>query len=211
MDRKDNIPELRPVFDDIRHQDAEGNEYWSSRDLSDALGYSGYWKFQPVIDKSIKVAGEKGMSVDDHFNQSVEMVRLGSGAFRKVEVFHLSRMACLIVSENADGKKPMVQLARRYFADSVSSLEVVRNSLESNILFYKTAQGDTRVEVIFNGDTFWMSQKRMAALFAVDVRTINYHLRRIFESGELSESSTIRKFGIVQFEGGREIEREPLF
>lgn len=59
----DNIPEMRPSFDNIRRQDEGGNEYWSSRDLCAAMGYSAYWKFQRVIDKAIKVAGEKGMNV----------------------------------------------------------------------------------------------------------------------------------------------------
>ena len=72
----DNIPEMRPSFDNIRRQDEGGNEYWSSRDLCAAMGYSAYWKFQRVIDKAIKVAGEKGMNVDDHFNQAVDMVGL---------------------------------------------------------------------------------------------------------------------------------------
>ena len=83
MEEIDNIPEMRPSFNNIRRQDEGGNEYWSSRDLCSAMGYSAYWKFQRVIDKAIKVAGEKGMNVDDHFNQTVDMVRIGSGSFRK--------------------------------------------------------------------------------------------------------------------------------
>ena len=85
------------------------------------------------------------------------------------------------------------------------------NTLESNILLYKTAHGETRVEVIFNNDTFWMSQKRMADLFGVDVRTVNYHLGQIYETGELQKGATIRKIGIVQNEGERDVERAPLF
>lgn len=56
-----------------------------------------------------------------------------------------------------------------------------------------------------------MSQKRMADLFGVDVRTINYHLGQIYESGELTKEATIRKIGIVQSEGERDVERTPLF
>ena len=191
--------------------DDNGKEYWSSRDLCNAMGYSGYWKFQNVIDKAIKVASEKGMDIDDHFNHVVEMVKLGSGSFRKVEAFHLSRMACMIVSENADSRKLLVKQARAYFSQSVSTTELMRNSLESNILLYKTAQGETRIEVIFNNETFWMSQKKMAALFGVDVRTISYHIGQIYETGELDKTATIRKIGIVQSEGEREVERTPLF
>ena len=51
----------------------------------------------------------------------------------------------------------------------------------------------------------------MATLFGVDVRTINYHLNQIYESSELTKSATIRKIGIVQTEGDRDVERKPLF
>ncbi len=71
---------MRPTFDALRRTDESGYEYWSSRDLCNAMGYSAYWKFRNVIDKAIKVASSKGVDVDDHFNQKVEMVKLGSGS-----------------------------------------------------------------------------------------------------------------------------------
>lgn len=115
MAEKDNIPEMRPTFDAIRRTDENNKEYWSSRDLCNAMGYSTNWKFQNVINKAIAVANQKGMKIDDHFNQTVDMVKLGSGAYRKVNIFRLSRMSCMIIAENADGKKPLVQQAREYF------------------------------------------------------------------------------------------------
>lgn len=211
MAEKDNIPEMRPTFDAIRRTDEHNKEYWSSRDLCNAMGYSTNWKFQNVINKAIAVANQKGMKIDDHFNQTVDMVKLGSGAYRKVNIFRLSRMACMIIAENADGKKPLVQQAREYFSQSVSTTELIQNSLESNILLYKTAQGETRIEVIFNNETFWMSQKRMADLFGVDRATIAYHLSQIYESGELTKEATCRKIQQVQLEGERDVERTPLF
>ena len=125
---------MRPTFEEIRKVDDNGKEYWNSRDLCNAMGYSGYWKFQNVIDKAIKVASEKGMDIDDQFNHVVEMVKLGSGSFRKVEAFHLSRMACMIISENADSRKLLVKQARAYFSQSVSITELMQKSLESNVL-----------------------------------------------------------------------------
>ena len=210
MAEKDNIPEMRPTFDAIRRTDENNKEYWSSRDLCNAMGYSTNWKFQNVINKAIAVANQKGMKIDDHFNQTVDMVKLGSGAYRKVNIFRLSRMACMIIAENADGKKPLVQQAREYFSQSVSTTELIQSSLESNILLYKTAQGETRIEVIFNNETFWMSQKRMADLFGVDRATIAYHLSQIYESGELTKEATCRKIQQVQLEGERDVERTPL-
>ena len=202
---------MRPTFDAIRRTDENNKEYWSSRDLCNAMGYSTNWKFQNVINKAIAVANQKGMKIDDHFNQTVDMVKLGSGAYRKVNIFRLSRMACMIIAENADGKKPLVQQAREYFSQSVSTTELIQNSLESNILLYKTSQGETRIEVIFNNETFWMSQKRMADLFGVDRATIAYHLSQIYESGELTKEATCRKIQQVQLEGERDVERTPLF
>ena len=197
-------------FEQIKKLEEDGQEYWTSRELCNALGYSTYQKFTRILNKAIAVANGKGMKTADHFNQTVEMVKLGSGTFREVENLHLSRMACLIIAENADGKKPQVQIAREYFKQEVQTTELAINALSSNILLYKTKQGEARIEVIFNNETFWMSQKRMADLYNVDVRTINYHLTQIYESEELQESATIRKIGIVQMEGNREVNRPQL-
>lgn len=206
-----NIPPLQSDFEQIKKLNNDGQEYWPSRDLGTALGYSTYQKFTRIINKAISIANNKGLDTAEHFNLMVEMVKLGSSAFRKVENIHLSRMACLIIAENSDNKKPQVQMAREYFKQETPVTELINNSLSSNILLYKTKQGETHVEVIFNSETFWMSQKRMADLFGVDVRTINYHLGQIYESGELTKEATIRKIGIVQSEGERDVERTPMF
>jgi hypothetical protein len=74
--------------------------------------------------------------------------------------------------------------------------------MENNqIIFYSTPQGKIKVEVMFEDETFWLSQKRMAALFGVDVRTINEHLKNIFKTGELSDDSVIRNFRIAAADG----------
>lgn len=210
MTANNNISPMQSDFERIKKRTEDGQEYWTSRELYAAMGYSTYQKFSRVISKAIEVAKSKGMDVNDHFNQTVEMVRLGSGTFRKVENLHLSRMACMIVAENADSKKSQVQMAREYFSQQVMATELLENSLSSNILLYKTKQGEARIEVIFNNETFWMSQKRMAELYGVDVRTVNYHLSQIYESGELKEDATIRKIGIVQVEGEREVNRPQM-
>lgn len=197
-------------FEQIKKSTEDGQEYWSSRELSTALGYSTYQKFSRTLNKAIAVANQRGLNINDHFNQTVEMVKSGSGTFRKVENMHLSRMACLILAENADGKKPQVQMAREYFKQKTSATELIANTLSSNILLYRTKQRETRIEVVFNNETFWMSQKRMAMLYGVEVPTINYHLSQIYESRELEESATIRKIEIVQMEGDREVNRPQM-
>ncbi len=76
------------------------------------------------------------------------------------------------------------------------------------ILLYATPESRTTIEVFFENETFWLSQKKMADLFGVDVRTINEHLKNIYGSGELEAVSTIRKFRIVQKEGSRDVSRD---
>lgn len=208
---ENKIPEMKPQFELIKKYNQDGKEYWTSRDLCGAMGYTTYYRFASVVKKAIAIAQAKGMDINDHFYLAVEMVKLGSGAYRNVENFHLSRMACLIIAENADSKKTLVQQARIFFKNQTSLFELTSNNLSSNILLYKTSQGEVKIEVIFNNETFWMSQKRMAALFGVDIKTINYHLGQIYESGELQEEATIRKIQIVQQEGEREVERSPMF
>ena len=210
MTESNNISPMYSDFEQIKKSTEDGQEYWTSRDLCTALGYSTYQKFSRLLNKSIAIASGKGLNMTEHFNQTVEMVKLGSGTFRKVENIHLSRMACLIIAENADGKKLQVQMAREYFKQEVSITELAINTLSSNILLYKTKQGEARIEVVFNNETFWMSQKRMAELYNVDVRTVNYRLTQIYESGELQETATIRKIGIVQKEGDREVNRPQM-
>lgn len=74
------------------------------------------------------------------------------------------------------------------------------------ILIYQTERGDTRIDVFFEGDTIWMSQKGLADLYQIRVPSINEHIRNILSEGELNEA-TIREFLIVQNEGGRQVER----
>ena len=210
MTENDNIPQMQSDFERIRRQTEEGQEYWTSRELCAVMGYSTYQKFSRVIGKAVEAARNKGMDVDRHFNRTVEMVRLGSGTFRQVENLHLSRMACMVVAECSDGRKPQVRMAKEYFGRQAEAAEQMANRLSSSILLYKTKQGETHVEVIFNDETFWMSQKRMAELYGVDVRTVNYHLSQIYESGELTEEATIRKIGIVQIEGDRKVNRPQM-
>ena len=80
-----------------------------------------------------------------------------------------------------------------------------------DIIFYQNQTGNVKIEVLYDNENFWLTQKSMAELFSVKVNTINYHLKEVFNSGELKESSTIRKIRIVQKEGKRNVNREVDF
>lgn len=82
------------------------------------------------------------------------------------------------------------------------------NPQHSDIIFYNTPTGDVKIEVIFNDETFWLTQKRMAELFGVESHTITYHLKEIYKTGELEETATARKIRVVQKEGKRDVSRD---
>ena len=71
----------------------------------------------------------------------------------------------------------------------------------SEIILYQTEDGRTRVQCRFENETIWLTQKLMAELFQKDVRTINEHIQNVFEEGELSPESVIRKFRITAADG----------
>ena len=84
-------------------------------------------------------------------------------------------------------------------------------NLKDLIIYQSQNNENISVEVLYNEEDFWLTQKSMAKLFNVEVNTINYHLKEIFESYELNEEETIRKIRTVQNEGNRSVSRELTF
>ncbi len=80
-----------------------------------------------------------------------------------------------------------------------------------NFMLYRAADEDISVNALIKDDTIWLTQKAMAELFGVETNTINYHLKEIYKTKELSEDATTRKIRIVQKEGERNVERELQF
>ena len=187
-----NIPELQSPFEQLREVDAEGKEWWNSRKLARVMGYGKYWNFERVMAKAQAWISQKGYHLGEHFVEFTEMAELGSGAVREVTSVKLSRAACMAIAMNADQKKEMVKVAQEYFSTLMTSDVAVR-SMESTILLYKGARGKTQVQVIFDTNTFWLSQQRMAELFGVTVPNIVYHLQQIEASGEIHLSEAIKK------------------
>jgi len=77
----------------------------------------------------------------------------------------------------------------------------------SEFLLYQTEGGETRVQVRLFDGTVWLPQRLIAELYQRSVKTINGHIKNIYEEGELHPQATIRKFRIVQLEGDRQVER----
>lgn len=89
--------------------------------------------------------------------------------------------------------------------------EAVRPSgtpLDGELILYRTPEGSVRIEVLYETETFWLDQRKIADLFSVDIRTVSYHLKSVYDSGELDRARTLRKIWRVQMEGAREVRRE---
>ena len=87
--------------------------------------------------------------------------------------------------------------------------KLIRSSAAEYLTFV-AATGDTQqsFEMRYEDENIWLTQKMMATLYDVDVRTVNDHIKKIYSDAELEESATIRKFRIVQTEGTRQVNRE---
>ena len=188
-----NPEEMQSPFDDIKEVDAEGHEWWNSRKLARLMGYMKYWNFERLMDKvATFLQQEKGLDLKEHMVEIEEMAQLNNGGYRQVTSFLLSRTACAAIAMNADKKKPIAKVAQDYFTQKMDSKELA-TSFEGNVLIYRTSTGKVNVSVLFNNDTFWLSQKRMSELYNVTIQDISYHLIQINDSGELQMSTAIKK------------------
>jgi hypothetical protein len=84
-------------------------------------------------------------------------------------------------------------------------------SKDLQFLIYNTPQEDVKVDVVMRDDTIWLTQKAMAALFDTSTDNISFHLKNIYNDGELTENATTENFSVVQKEGNREVRRNLNF
>ena len=91
--------------------------------------------------------------------------------------------------------------------------EITIRSSAAEYLTYVASVGDQQdsIEMRYEDENIWLTQKMMATLYDVDVRTINEHIKKIYSDSELEEDSTIRKFRIVQTEGSRQVTRDTIW
>lgn len=118
------------VFEDAKMFDDEGNEYWSSRELSKILEYSEYRHFLPVIERAKVACSNSGQEISDHFEDVLDMVKLGSKAQRKINSVRLSRYACYLIIQNADPSKEVIALGQTYFAIQTRKHELFEQAPE---------------------------------------------------------------------------------
>lgn len=118
MARKPTKPTKEAIrtFESIRKTDENGREYWTSRELAQALGYTDYRNFRNVGKKAYEACRNSGIDPLDHFVETNEMIIAGKGAERQVNNVRMTRYACYLAVQNADPSKTIVAQAQTYFA-----------------------------------------------------------------------------------------------
>ena len=103
-------------FEDIKHIDEEGNEYWLARELQTVFEYTQWRRFESTIDKAKTACKKSNISSEEHFANVGKMINLGKGGKRSVDDYKLSRYACYLIAQNGDPRKEIIALAQTYFA-----------------------------------------------------------------------------------------------
>jgi len=142
MANKRVVNEHHQTFESIRQFDEEGNEFWLARQLAKVLEYSEYRHFQPVIERAKDACRNSGHPVDDHFEDILDMVEIGSGAKRQIADILLSRYACYLIVQNGDPSKPVIANGQTYFA-----MQTRRQELRDNEAFARLSEDEKRVAI----------------------------------------------------------------
>lgn len=136
-----NIEEYKEkIFENIKHIDEFGNEFWDARELMPLLEYSKWENFHKVINRAMIACETSNNNVSDHFPEFRKPIVGGKGNIQNVIDYHLSRYACYLIVQNANPKKKSVAFGQTYFAiqtrkQEITELEYSRLSEEEKRLY----------------------------------------------------------------------------
>ncbi len=161
------------TFEDIKHVNEHGQEYWLARELQGVLEYTEWRNFSKIIDKAKTACETSNNAVSDHFVDVNKKVDLGSGAERVIDDVMLSRYACYLIVMNGDPRKEVIAVGQTYFA-------------------VKTRQQ----ELIEDYDTYTEEQKRLAIR-----REMTEHNKSLAEAAQMAGIIEPREYAIFQNKG----------
>lgn len=115
------------TFEDIKHINEYGAEYWLARELAQVLQYADWRNFENAIFKAMEACKNSGNEIGDHFGNVTTFTNLGSKATRKIGDYALSRYACYLIVMNGDPRKEIIAVGQTYFAVKTRQQELIDN------------------------------------------------------------------------------------
>lgn len=115
------------TFEDIKHTNENGEEFWYARELQTALEYTEWRNFVKVINKAKEACSNSGINAFEHFVDVNKTSPMPNGGFKPIDDIVLSRYACYLIVENGDPRKEVIALGQSYFAVKTRQQELIDN------------------------------------------------------------------------------------
>jgi DNA-damage-inducible protein D len=112
------------TFEEIKHIDENGMEFWYARELQKVLEYTQWRRFENVIEKARIACENSGISGIEHFADVGKTIKMPKGAEKTILDYKLTRYACYLIAQNGDSRKKVIALAQTYFAVQTRKQEI---------------------------------------------------------------------------------------
>ena len=112
------------TFEDIKHFDVDGSEFWYARELQTVLEYKQWRRFEELIKRAMEASRNSGVPVSDQFASHGKLILSGKGAQRIISDYKLSRYACYLIVQNGEPSKEIIALGQTYFAVQTRRQEI---------------------------------------------------------------------------------------
>ena len=112
------------TFEQMKHTDELGNEFWYARELMKVLEYSNWQNFEKIISKAMTTCENSNISALEHFTDVSKTIKMPKGAEKTILDYKLSRYACYLIAQNGDSRKKVIALAQTYFAVQTRKQEI---------------------------------------------------------------------------------------
>ena len=119
------------TFEDIKHIDEDGMEFWYARELMTILQYSNWQNFEKIIDKAKISCENSDISAFEHFIDINKLSKRANNAEVEIKDYKLSRYACYLIAQNGDSRKKVIALAQTYFAVQTRKQEIIEKEYTS--------------------------------------------------------------------------------
>ncbi len=119
------------IFENIKHIDEYGNEYWYARELSKVLEYKDWRNFSKVLNKTKEACKNSGFNIDEQLVEINKLSKRNNNATVNIQDYKLSRYICYLIVQNADPSKEVVALGQTYFAIQTRKQEITEQEYDS--------------------------------------------------------------------------------